>query len=152
MNEEVWPTKVCTKCKVDKEYRDYYFVINSKGAKTRTYKSECKECTKARVRKYHSDDPIRSAHTRWKYDLQKNYGMTESEWESLLALQGGGCGICGEKETNVHKSGTVWRLSVDHCHDTGKIRGILCNNCNRAIGLLKDNVQLLRKAADYLER
>jgi hypothetical protein len=45
----------------------------------------------------------------------------------------------------------IVKLAVDHCHDTGKVRRLLCHNCNRALGLFKDNSDILRKAADYVE-
>jgi len=59
--------------------------------------------------------------------------------------------ICGMPETLVRR-GTLCELTIDHDHATGQIRGLLCNNCNRAIGLLKDNPQTLRQAAAYLDR
>jgi hypothetical protein len=62
------------------------------------------------------------------------------------------CVICGEPETSVSvKSGEIRELAIDHCHTHGHARGLLCNNCNRAIGLLKDDPAILRKAADYLD-
>ena len=78
--------------------------------------------------------------------LQHRYKITGDEYEYLLAQQGGFCAICGIEHTETPK-----RLAVDHNHNTGKVRGLLCSNCNRAIGLLQDNPGLLRKAADYLE-
>ena len=62
------------------------------------------------------------------------------------------CAICGEPETAVSRTGRPKSISVDHDHDTGRIRGVLCDRCNRALGYLRDNPDLLRRAADYLER
>lgn len=62
----------------------------------------------------------------------------------MLREQGGTCAIC-------HGTETVGRLAVDHCHSTGRVRGLLCTNCNQAIGKLKDDSQLLRNAINYLE-
>jgi len=72
--------------------------------------------------------------------------MTPSCYVELLNKQGGGCAICG---AIANKSGK--RLPVDHCHNTGKNRGILCDKCNRGVGLMNDDPTLLRKAIAYLE-
>lgn len=81
------------------------------------------------------------------YQLKK-YGLTLESYDALLDTQGGLCGICGtDKPTG------RWKVfAVDHCHVTGKVRGLLCNECNRGMGLLKDSASLLRKAAEYLEK
>ena len=69
----------------------------------------------------------------------------------MLADQNGVCAICGKDEPNEHgRTGKKFRLAVDHCHDTGVVRGLLCQKCNRASGLLKDDLTLLQKAMEYL--
>ena len=66
----------------------------------------------------------------------------------MLAQQEYKCAIC-----NTDKPTGKWKVfAVDHCHETGEVRGLLCNECNRGMGLLRDNAELLRKAADYLDR
>lgn len=83
-----------------------------------------------------------------KWQLKTNYGITEEDYQALLEGQEGKCAIC-LTDTPTGK----WKVfAVDHCHKTGKVRGLLCNECNRGIGLLKDNAELLKKAAAYLER
>ena len=86
-----------------------------------------------------------------KYDLElhmkRSYGMGFKEYEELLFLQGGKCAICNaEPPKNQHKT----RLNIDHCHTTGKVRGLLCDCCNRALGLMRDNIKLLEKSIQYL--
>ena len=62
------------------------------------------------------------------------------------------CAICFNPEIRVHRlTQTVTSLSVDHCHKTGKVRGLLCHSCNTALGLLKDNTDVMRLAINYLE-
>ena len=78
--------------------------------------------------------------------LQKAYGISLQEFNRLSTLQGEVCAICRSKCSNYS------RLSVDHDHNTGAIRGLLCNTCNRGVGLLKDDPAILRTAAAYLER
>jgi len=80
----------------------------------------------------------------------KNYGVSLGEVEEMFLEQGGKCAICkqeGFKMRDVHKSS----LNLDHCHDTGLVRGLLCHNCNRALGLLKDDKNILSNAIEYLE-
>jgi len=74
--------------------------------------------------------------------LQHKYGINHSEYAALLETQGGGCAICGASDST---------LPVDHDHSTGAIRGILCHSCNVSLGHMKDNPDLLRAAALYLE-
>lgn len=85
------------------------------------------------------------------YDLKKNYGMNREEYAALVIAQDGECAICGEQETTVIRGKTI-SLAVDHDHVTGKIRGLLCINCNRALGMFKDDPKRLRKAIRYLKR
>lgn len=78
--------------------------------------------------------------------LQRTYGITLEEYNRLLAAQGGMCSICGT--TNPGRGKAVF--NVDHCHDTGTIRGLLCHSCNVGLGKFKDNPSLLLKASSYL--
>jgi len=81
-------------------------------------------------------------------ELKKLYGITLAEYNAMLESQGGGCAICGGQQTHSRFK----NLSVDHCHDTGKVRGLLCNNCNLAIGKIGHDVDKARKMVQYLER
>ena len=73
------------------------------------------------------------------------YGLTPEQFQDLLDAQGGGCAICTA-------SPRLRRMTVDHCHRTGEVRGILCHPCNSALGLFEDNPDRLREAAEYLDR
>ena len=75
--------------------------------------------------------------------IKRVYGITLAEFEILLKKQNGGCALCGRKQQK-------YRLAVDHDHKTRKVRGILCNHCNRGLGIFKDNVWLLHNAIKYL--
>ena len=72
------------------------------------------------------------------------FGITAEEYDAMAA---DGCQICGSEETRPGYS-----LHVDHCHETGSVRGVLCSSCNLSIGKMKDSPSLLRLAAEYLER
>lgn len=81
---------------------------------------------------------------------KKSYNITYEKVKELREAQNHKCAIC-EEEGFMMNNRVKSPLNVDHDHKTGKIRGMLCHNCNRALGLLKDDPNLLRKAADYLE-
>ena len=84
--------------------------------------------------------------------LEKKYGMSEQDYKNMLLQQGGVCKLCGGLETRVDKiTGVVIQLAIDHCHETNKVRGLLCGKCNRALGGFQDRVDLLQKAIEYLK-
>jgi hypothetical protein len=76
--------------------------------------------------------------------LRREYGLSVREYEAMVERQGGACAICRTKPAA--------RLCVDHCHKTGRVRDLLCDRCNLALGKCHDDPQLARKFADYLER
>lgn len=77
--------------------------------------------------------------------LKKAYGIGYAEYQKMFEAQGGRCAICGTDSTGGRKA-----FHVDHCHDTGAVRGLLCGNCNSGIGNLRDDVGLLQRAIEYL--
>lgn len=79
------------------------------------------------------------------------YGIGLKECKAMLDKQGDVCAICKQSGFKMHKN-KEHGLNLDHCHNTGKIRGWLCDNCNRALGLFKDNVEVMKTAIEYLER
>lgn len=91
-------------------------------------------------------DPEHLRQKREAHMLRK-YGLTMADFEALLAEQGGACAICGGPP-----NGPGVRLHVDHCHDSDRIRGLLCGKCNTAVGLLDDNPERAEKVAAYLRR
>lgn len=82
------------------------------------------------------------------YNLKYNYGLTFEQYQYMYKAQNGCCDICGRAE---HLTVTG-RLHIDHDHETGKVRGLLCMGCNTGIGHLKDDVEILKNAINYLER
>ena len=83
--------------------------------------------------------------------LKKNYGISASEYDSLFDLQQGKCAICRSEET-IKRRGKLMKLAVDHDHATGKIRALLCANCNILLGRARDRVEVLERAITYLKR
>lgn len=84
---------------------------------------------------------------RRQHKLMHKYGISVAEYDQLLADQDGRCAICGVAGPEAARWGV---LVVDHDHESGKVRGLLCSNCNCAIGLLGDSPERLNKAAAYL--
>jgi Recombination endonuclease VII len=80
--------------------------------------------------------------------LRTDFGMTTEDWDVLFESQGNGCAICGSKKPG--RKDNHWCL--DHNHENGKPRGILCHNCNMGIGNFKDNRGLIKEAIKYLAR
>jgi len=85
--------------------------------------------------------------------LRRIYGMSHEEYDAMSESQGHVCAICGNPETaQSGHSATPKKLSVDHCHATRKVRGLLCHLCNTAIGKFNDNPDLLMRAIEYLKK
>ena len=95
-----------------------------------------------------SADPVwvakrKAWHTNWW--LRRTYGISPEQWQSMLDAQGGLCALCRKRVR-----GRGDRLDVDHCHDTGRVRGLLCRHCNIALGILGDNPEKMERVMRYL--
>lgn len=133
-------TKVCSKCKEDKSISEYHKRSNRPSG----VRSQCKECYK----KYPTALKRRDNYMR-EYDLFKSYKITIEEYNSMLEEQKECCKICNTHISSL-KDSRKKNFCVDHCHSTGKIRGLLCDSCNKAIGFFNDDISLLEKAIIYL--
>lgn len=128
--------KICSKCGEEKPYEAFQKRNTKNG-----YRGQCKTCRNSVNRTYYDSNK------RAEWHLQKTYGLTLADYDYLLQLQQGVCGnpACS-KEPEEGK-----RLCIDHNHQTGEVRGLLCNGCNTAAGLAQDHPDVLRGLADYLE-
>jgi hypothetical protein len=102
---------------------------------TRERKARWREANLAKERKRASD-----------YYLRNRYGLTPEEFSAMRRDQNDRCAICRTPLS------LLSRIHIDHCHNSGKIRGLLCNNCNTGMGMLGDDVKILRRAIRYLQR
>jgi hypothetical protein len=163
------PSKVCTKCGASKPLSEFHRQSGARDGR----RPDCKVCNlalqrarreaapelnRARVRAWREANPGRDRERMDRFTatakrplsnrrshLRRTYGLTVEQYDEILAAQGGGCAICGRKpRENIS-------LHVDHCHDTGTVRGILCFRCNNGIGDFANDPVLLRAAASYLE-
>jgi hypothetical protein len=131
-----------------KEHQTYYY------EKQDYY--QCIECKKRRSNKFAKNNPDRIQTRNFIHLGKKGSGirLLISEYEKIHQKQNGLCAICDKPETmkSSHPDKTpVKRLAVDHCHITGKIRGLLCHHCNTGLGHFKDDILLMQKAMNYLK-
>lgn len=141
-------TKTCCRCKAVLPLAAY-----NKDSRTRDgARPECIECRRPEKQRYarENSERIKIKSREWQAKnpdkvrasyLKRTYGMTVPEWDAMFAAQDGKCFTCL----------AVGKLVVDHDHETGRVRGLLCSNCNVALGMLKDDPAVLRRMADYLD-
>lgn len=162
-----WPTqteKMCCGCDAVKAARHFYLMRSGR------LHSRCRECvavanktqnTKHQVKRREYDSArgtgwVRSGRESWnppepvKHDkyLRRAYGISLAEYDDIFAAQGRVCAIC---RCECNRS-TTTRLCVDHNHDTGRVRGLLCFQCNVGLGKFLDSYELISAAADYLKQ
>jgi hypothetical protein len=147
--------KACAHCKAVKPIAEF----NRSGKR---YQSFCRKCgekvgTEARrIKKENGESVIINRKDYLKRNMWRKmrakYGIDREQYEALVEAQGNACAICKKPEKEMDgQRGTPLRLSVDHDHETGKVRGLLCRQCNIGIGRLKESVEILQNAIDYLK-
>ena len=130
--------KTCYACKTEKSVTEFY------KSNVNYYQKECKDCCRIRKYKWYQTESgkLSSANTK----LKRRFGITLEQFNQMYEKQNGKCLICDATESLLGH-----RLAVDHCHTTGKIRGLLCKSCNVALGGFKDNIENLKRAIEYLK-
>lgn len=160
--------KICSKCGIEQPLDQFY---RAKGTRD-GLRGECRSCFRARAKERYPlvrEQAIERAR-QWRLDnldrfqanqrrmrstpegkarsraghLKRKYGLTLDQYDEMLADQGGGCGICGRPPSDTIS------LHIDHDHETGRIRGLLCFRCNNSLGDLDDDPDLLLAALLYL--
>lgn len=121
--------RCCTACGETKAVLEFGLQKAGPGGRSR----QCRTCVNAKQKRHNA-----------RHRLLKQYGMRPDDYDRLLAEQGGVCAICGTEPTPNR------RLAVDHCHEGGQVRGLLCTGCNVAIGHMRDDADRLEAAAAYL--
>lgn len=163
MNKDLFgETSALPKAKFDmKLYGKLYYQTNKKkiSANEKLYYQANKEKIKSY---YHANPERKKAKVKLyrqanqeKIKAQKifcKYGITLEQHNEMLIAQNYVCAICNNKETARHQSGTIITLSVDHCHSTNKVRGILCSRCNTGIGKFNEDIGLFENVIKYLKK
>ena len=129
--------KTCSKCGIEKALSDFSTDKKSKDGKHYW----CRGCISIASAKWAKDNP----EVFKNYQLKRKYGISLEKYNEMYTTQNGCCAICGEHQDAFSRS-----LAVDHCHETEEVRGLLCTNCNTAIGKFKDDVSIVLKAVAYL--
>lgn len=130
--------KTCTKCGEDKPLDAFYSRARRKDGR----EGSCKSCWNESSAKWYAEHPGYGRQQK----LRMKYGMTVREFDASLSAQKGLCACCGTDDPG----GPHGSFIVDHDHETGDVRGILCNRCNSAIGWLGDSAEGVAKALAYL--
>jgi hypothetical protein len=128
-------TKTCPKCGEEKPTDDFYF-----------QRRACKPCVREDQRRFRDSQPDYN-HAR---NLQRRYGLSVDEYQTLLANQNFACPICEVEISNTIAYKGKRPVAVDHNHDTGDVRGILCSMCNLMLGHARENTSILYRAIVYL--
>jgi hypothetical protein len=135
--------KTCAKCKIEYPLENFH----KDSRKNSSVRSYCTSCTTAYhreyMRKFRKEKPEKAKQSERKRCLKYRYGISIEGYEKLLKEQKGGCAIC-----NKFPNGR--RLSIDHNHETGVIRGLLCDRCNTALGLLREDINIVKNLEGYL--
>lgn len=139
--------KKCSICRCEKPLEDFHVGRASCKVCREAYMSKWRDNNRAKMKKTKNNWKKRNPDKVKSSSLKSDYGIDLDKYKQLLLSQNNSCAICKRNQTEFKKA-----LSVDHCHKTGYIRGLLCLKCNRSLGLLEDNPSLFRNAASYLEQ
>lgn len=124
-------TKTCTKCGLDRPLT----VFPTRKDRGNRLRSHCKPCHNVWQTTNRGKQLTRDS------TFQRKYGISGADYDRMLREQSGACALCGRSDERLH---------VDHSHSTGAVRGLLCANCNMALGLLRDDPEVLIRAAKYV--
>lgn len=137
--------KTCSSCQIEKSVEEFYW--SSRDG----YVARCKQCSQASAKvHYEANREVRKSASRDyraknpDVALQRRYGIRPGTFDEMASTTDGACFICGVVPETT--------LCVDHCHETGRVRGLLCHPCNTALGKFGDDPEILRKAIAYLDR
>jgi len=132
--------KICNKCLKIKPFTEFYVGSAYKDG----YRPTCKACVSLYYKKRNATADQKAKNREW--SIKRKYQISQEDYDSLLITQSDACKICGSTSSRRGDQPLV----VDHCHQTGEVRGLLCHPCNVAIGLLGENISTLQSAINYL--
>jgi 5-methylcytosine-specific restriction endonuclease McrA len=132
------------------DYNKNYYEANKPRllAHQHAYYQRTKAARKEQAKTYRGKNPDAIRDRR----LQRYYGITSADYDLLYDVQGGLCAVCRRPDTSKARRATPEQLAVDHNHDTGEVRGLLCTNCNLALGHLQDDPLRIAALLEYVEQ
>ena len=136
--------KTCTKCGNTKSKSEFYLHKHTKDKLA----SLCKQCYKENEQNWKINNPEAYKESCRRRNLKKKFGITLEYYESMYTKQEGKCACCGKEHPNKSISGLV----VDHSHTTGEVRELLCSPCNTALGLLKEDTEIINNLLKYIRK
>lgn len=131
--------KRCKQCEQVKDYSKFYNHPNTSDGK----QQHCISCSAAMKKELKVTDPKKYKRDQKNRYLKHRYGITIDKYDDMYEQQNGKCAICRTEDKG--------NFAVDHCHKSGKVRGLLCRKCNLGIGQLKDDIEILNNAITYLQ-
>jgi hypothetical protein len=137
-------THKCSVCKEEKPLSEFPMRKTHRPGKP---VSQCTACRVAYNKAYRAKNKEKVLEIERKSKLKMTYGITVDQYDALLHRQDGKCAICAAKKPG----GRTKMFFIDHCHSTGKVRGLLCMRCNTGLGLFLDNPKFLLNAISYLK-
>lgn len=112
----------------------------------------CKVCSKAIHDRWKEQNPGKIQEHVANARRRKEFGVEPEQYRAMMEAQDGVCALCGQKNQRKNKDGSHYALTIDHCHSSGAIRGLLCNMCNPLLGYARDDVSILKAAIVYLKK
>ncbi len=122
----------CNICGEFKDANQYTLERDDKALFGVTMRAQCRPCRE---------------HIKWKSFIKRTYGIDSETYYEMLERQNYKCAICFSEDNN---SSARTKMFIDHCHSTGKVRGLLCSKCNMALGNFNDDIEILKNAIEYL--
>jgi len=138
--------KKCIQCEEKKELIEFRKRFRGKN-KNIYFESYCKNCERLNTKSWSQENKERRKEITLKKDLKRNFDLSLEDYYKMRKEHNNQCAVC-----KVSKSKSGRRLAVDHCHNTKLIRGLLCNECNTALGLLGENVERMYKLIEYISK
>ena len=132
--------KNCPKCGIKKERSEFH------KDKTRNdgLAGFCKPCLLQKTQKWRDENPDELKQSQRRTRRKREYGISREDYDHMLVSQNNECAICNNP--------IGYEAAVDHDHETGVVRGLLCNTCNTGLGMFKDNIEFLKSAIAYLTK
>jgi hypothetical protein len=103
-----------------------------------------------RVNDWQKRNPEKYSFQLWRSSIRRKYNLTVEQYDEMFQKQNGLCAICFQPEKSLY-NGKPYRLAVDHCHTTLKVRGLLCRDCNQILGKFDEDIQRFQSAIDYIK-